>query len=146
MTKNKDKIIKIVLIIYILGVMFFTFVVRETLVPRTFGHRGAELRPFREYYSLFRYQNHFFWFKQIALNILLFVPLGVLLPVKDERFKKLWKTALAGLLFSSFIEITQYITGRGFTETDDVINNTLGAVVGYLIFTFIKNRIRQAPK
>ena len=81
MTKNKDKIIKIVFIIYILGVVFFTFVVRETLVPRTFGHRGAELRPFREYYSLFRYQNHFFWFKQIALNILLFVPLGILLPV-----------------------------------------------------------------
>lgn len=28
----------------------------------------------------------------------------------------------------------QYITGRGLTEVDDVINNTAGAVIGYITF------------
>lgn len=35
------------------------------------------------------------------------------------------------LAFSAGIEITQYITGRGLCEFDDVFNNTLGAFVGF---------------
>ncbi len=28
----------------------------------------------------------------------------------------------------------QYITGRGLTEVNDVINNTAGALVGYILY------------
>ena len=38
---------------------------------------------------------------------------------------------MVAFLFSVSIETLQYITGRGITEVDDVINNTLGGVLGW---------------
>ena len=134
---TKNKLIKKIFIIYIVGVIVFTFIIRENLVVRTCNNREIVFIPLREYVKIFHGQNRSFWFKQIMLNILLFVPLGIMLPMISERFKKLWKVVLIGFLFSCLIEAMQYITGRGLTEIDDVINNTLGAFLGYLIFVRI---------
>ena len=38
------------------------------------------------------------------------------------------------IMFSAAIEITQYFTGRGLCEFDDVFNNTLGACIGFIIW------------
>ena len=86
---------------------------------------------------------HFFWFKQIFLNILLFVPFGILLPMVSRHFKNPVITVAAGCLFSGTIEIMQYITGRGLTEVDDVITNTIGAVVGVAIYKIISTVYRS---
>ena len=78
----------------------------------------------------------------IVFNLFLTVPLGIFL-----RFLfgfKLGKITLAGFLFSLLCEITQ-ITGLFFIypapyrifDVDDLIINTLGAMVGYLIFPLI---------
>ena len=134
---TKEKLIRITFIIYLVGVLVFTLVIRESLVFRTFDNRGTVLVPFREYTELLHGHNRVFWIKQIILNILLFVPLGILLPMICDRFKKLWKIVLIGFLFSCLIEVMQYITGRGLTEIDDVINNTLGAFLGFLIYACI---------
>ena len=80
---------------------------------------------------------HFFWFKQIFLNVLLFVPLGFLLPMIHTRFRNPILTVATGCVFSCFIEITQYITGRGLTEVDDVITNTIGAAVGVAMYHIV---------
>ena len=141
--KNKNKIIRIVLEIYILGVLSITFIVRETMVLRIPDNRKMILEPFREFQAMIDQPNHFFWFMQIFLNILLFVPFGCLLPCVSKHCRNLFITTAAGFLFSSFIETTQYITGRGFTEIDDVINNTLGAFAGYLIFAFASKIYKQ---
>ena len=61
------------------------------------------------------------------------VPFGVF---TGYRFKKMTiiQGAVLGGAFSTFIEITQYFTRRGLLEFDDVLNNTLGAVIGF-VFT-----------
>lgn len=61
----------------------------------------------------------------IALNILLFIPLGFLIGEKG------WKAVLLGFLLSAFIELTQYAFKLGVCEADDVLNNTIGTVVGF---------------
>ena len=109
-----------------------TFIVRKTMVLRTPENRGVILQPFREFEAMMN-GVHFFWFKQIFLNILLFVPFGVLFPMVSKRFNDPIITVAAGCLFSGTIEIMQYITGRGLTEVDDVITNTIGAAVGKAI-------------
>ncbi|MBP3882868.1 MAG: VanZ family protein [Lachnospiraceae bacterium] len=40
--------------------------------------------------------------------------------------------------FSTVIEIVQYIGGYGFAELDDVICNTLGAMISFWIFLGLK--------
>lgn len=43
---------------------------------------------------------------------------------------------IIALLFSLFIECTQYFSGRYF-DIDDIIWNTIGAIIGLLIYSFI---------
>lgn len=70
--------------------------------------------------------------KQFVLNVLLFFPLGLLLPLIWSRFKNFGVTALYGFLLSLFIECSQLFTLRS-SDIDDLIANTLGAVLGYFI-------------
>lgn len=133
-TENRKKLICLLFMLYIIGVLSLTFIVRETMILRTPDNRGVVLEPFREIAAMLHQSNHFFWFMQIFLNILLFVPLGFLLPMISKRFKNLWLTTLTGFVFSAGIETMQYITGRGLTEVDDVINNTAGALIGYIMY------------
>lgn len=63
------------------------------------------------------------------MNIVLFVPFGFFAG-------KIWgwRAVLYGMLFSIAIEAAQYIGALGYTEVDDVINNTLGTLLGVLIW------------
>jgi glycopeptide antibiotics resistance protein len=70
---------------------------------------------------------------EIILNILMFVPFGVFVPVVFKTFRKLYMIALLGFLFSFAIEFTQYFIGRT-ADIDDLIGNLTGAVLGYGIF------------
>ncbi len=77
------------------------------------------------------------------MNVVVFVPVGILLGVTtsrckmfDGRWKKGWQVALivgTGLAISISIEAMQYFFHRGFAEVDDVMHNTIGCLVGYLV-------------
>ena len=139
---NKKTLINTLFFLYIISVISVTFIVRETMVLRTPENRGVVLQPFREFEAMMN-GTHFFWFKQIFLNVLLFVLFGVLLPMMSRCFKNPIITVVAGCLFSGTIEIMQYITGRGLTEVDDVITNTIGAAVGVVIYKIISSVYRS---
>ena len=85
-------------------------------------------------------------FSMIVLNLLLFMPFGFLLPVVFPGFVKSGKKVfLAGLMFSVGIELTQLFSGRMF-ESDDIIANSLGALLGYLIFLITRDIYRLLSK
>ncbi|ANN31229.1 VanZ family protein [Bacillus cereus] len=67
------------------------------------------------------------------LNIVLFMPLGFLLPTIWSQFRKMKNTVCAGFFFSLAIELNQLLNNR-ITDIDDVFTNTLGAIVGYVIY------------
>lgn len=76
--------------------------------------------------------------RNIILNILMFVPLGILLPLIFKNCRKYWVTYLIGLFFTLIIEVIQLISGRGIFEIDDIFNNTLGCIIGYgIVMIFI---------
>ncbi|MGN0071901.1 MAG: VanZ family protein [Atopobiaceae bacterium] len=72
-----------------------------------------------------------------ALNVVLFVPLGFLLPCCWEGYDRIGHTALFGFLFSLAIELSQLLNFR-VTDIDDLIANTLGAVVGCIVFLVLR--------
>ena len=72
------------------------------------------------------------YLRNFGLNILLFVPLGVFLPLLWPRFRVWTWTALAGLGLSGAVECLQLFTFR-LTDTDDLLANTLGAIIGALL-------------
>ena len=72
------------------------------------------------------------WLMSIA-NILMFLPLGFIFPIAFAKMRKLWSTTICMMLFSFLIEFIQYFVGRS-ADIDDLMLNTLGGILGYLVF------------
>lgn len=68
-----------------------------------------------------------------SLNIIMFMPLGFLLPFIWKEFRSPLKILLVGAGYSFGIEFCQLFNNR-VTDIDDLIMNTLGAVAGYVIW------------
>lgn len=70
----------------------------------------------------------------VVENVLLFVPYGFLLPWVFEKARGFFKTGFWGLLTSVCVEMLQLVSGRGYFQIDDILTNTLGTLIGFLIF------------
>jgi glycopeptide antibiotics resistance protein len=80
---------------------------------------------------------------EILLNVLIFIPFGLYLATLFEKWG--FSKALALFILSSFIlEATQYILGIGAFDVTDIINNSLGGIIGWTIYkgtvSVFKNR------
>ena len=72
----------------------------------------------------------------MILNAVMFAPLGFLLPAYFERYRRWGRTLAAGFLTSLAVELIQLFTFRA-TDVDDLIMNTLGTLVGFLLAKLI---------
>lgn len=77
-----------------------------------------------------------------SLNILMFMPLGFLLPLIWKEYRKMWKVALTGLGFSLAIGFLQLFCKRA-TDIDDLITNTVGTLIGYVIWILFHRLLRK---
>ncbi|MBO7403794.1 MAG: VanZ family protein, partial [Clostridia bacterium] len=66
-----------------------------------------------------------------VLNVLLFLPLGLMLPLLWKRFRDGRLAVLYGFTLSLAVEAAQLFSGN--TDIDDLLTNTLGTFLGYLI-------------
>jgi glycopeptide antibiotics resistance protein len=64
-------------------------------------------------------------------NVVVTLPIGWLLPTLFGRWASASKVGMFGLTISAFIEILQGISGKRVADVDNVILNTLGALIGY---------------
>ena len=116
-------------------------------------HITYNMQPFREI------KRFVLYWRQIGLlsaalnllgNIIGFMPLGFLLPSFSRRCRRYWyNTVMAGYLLSFTVEFTQLIFRAGRCDIDDIILNTLGTALGYLLFRLVqKGRVvhRQSKK
>ncbi len=85
------------------------------------------------------------FFYNIAGNLLALMPLSLLLPLLFKTQNHFPVFLLTILAITSLIEITQYLTVSGTCDIDDIILNTLGASIAYLILQIppIKTKIQQ---
>lgn len=131
--RNLKKIVVVLFAIYIFAVLWITLIDRES------GNRRANLVPFWELANVIKGVERSFYIGQIFGNLVMLMPLGFMLPI--IRKVSLKQVLLISLCFSAVIELTQFITGRGLMEFDDVFNNTVGAVLGYKVYNVLRERI-----
>lgn len=79
------------------------------------------------------------------LNILLFIPFGLLVPFIWAGLDHPFSIICSGFSFSLLIELTQLLNRRR-TDIDDLILNTLGALIGYAVFLGITCIAKRRPK
>ena len=70
----------------------------------------------------------------MVLNTILFIPMGLLLPITFSIFRKLTRVAAAGLLLILLIETSQLIWAGRIFDIDDIIFNFIGVLIGYLFY------------
>lgn len=89
---------------------------------------------FAEAEGLLYLRNYFS--SHFLLNIMMFVPIGLALPfvLKKQNFGKV---IIIGFCMSLLIELIQPFVHRG-AALDDLICNTLGTVIGYLLYLLMK--------
>lgn len=75
---------------------------------------------------------------QILANIILFIPLGFLLPCCFAKCRRYRYTILSVAILSLTIELIQGIARIGLFEMDDIIHNTLGACIGAGLYAIVR--------
>lgn len=136
---NKGKVF-----LWCVFVIYMVVVFGATMLSRGNFYGNTKIYPI--FYSYRDAWNDFSiteW-RNIILNICMFVPLGVFLPILLKRMNSFWKVSLGGFFVTLFIETSQLFLKRGVFEIDDLIGNTVGTMIGYgmyyLIFCLIRKK------
>lgn len=130
-------------ILMCMAIVYLFIVLDITLIDRTVGVRRHMLQPLWEVRQMLISQRYTYWGAQIVGNCVMLLPMGIFLPALSEWFQSVRRTTAVGFLFSLFIELTQYVTGRGLCELDDIIHNTLGAAVGAMLYMIISRLVTE---
>ena len=67
-------------------------------------------------------------------NVIMFIPLGLLLPSLFSKLQRLWKMLFAVTLIIIAVEILQLFTLVGSCDVDDLFLNLIGAALGYGLY------------
>ncbi len=82
----------------------------------------------------------------IFLNFLLFIPYGILLPCVFKSLRFSYKrVVMIGFMTSLSIEVLQLFGGR-YAEIDDLLINSFGTFVGFMIYNYVANNILKNEK
>lgn len=103
---------------------------------------GVNLIPFTE---IFRYEipSKLFYFNVLG-NIFLFIPFGFII-ASYIKPKKIWPNLFIAIIVSVTIEFVQVNIGRSF-DIDDIILNTLGCLLGYIVYVAHSAILKHLPK
>ncbi|WP_240647636.1 VanZ family protein [Paenibacillus nanensis] len=82
------------------------------------------------------YRDHFnfdTWFKNLFGNLVLFIPIGMFLPLLNTRYKRSHMLVAACICLIGAVELMQMLLKVGSFDIDDIILNTAGAWIGLLL-------------
>lgn len=144
---KRNKLIGFIVIVYVLAIIYLVFISREptpmfrySIKPFVAVRRGLEFSDglIESIISGTVKISNWGELKNIILNIMLFIPFGYLLPCLFPRLCW-WQVIPLGFGFSLCIELLKLLTRLGFADVDDLINNTLGATLGWIAYRMFLN-------
>ena len=83
--------------------------------------------------------------KEDILNIVLLLPLGGLLSFVFDKKIRWWQGLLCGIVVSLGIEILQLVLKRGLFEFDDIMNNSIGCMLGCMFGNLVAYLLAGKP-
>jgi glycopeptide antibiotics resistance protein len=133
--------ITVVLLLIYLAVLVWVLILKLGVEFSYMETRSVNFTPFRELIA-FGFKSDIL---EILLNVLIFIPMGL---YSGALFKNwvLIKHALVFLVISLFIESLQYVLAIGAFDITDLITNTFGGVLGWLLYKMIKKIVSSQVK
>lgn len=135
------------LVCYLIGLVYFTFFAEalgRTAVSDGSAVARFNLVPFREIRRFWMYREKLgfpAFFLNVFGNVLVFMPCGFLLPAVSRRCRNWLGVCLVIFCISFLIECTQLLFRVGSLDIDDLMLNTVGGMLGFLL-----NRLIQARR
>jgi glycopeptide antibiotics resistance protein len=111
---------------------------------RLFGMSQAQLVPLDTIRSMLAHGVVDSEFRQLAGNIVLFVPFGLALPLAVPRCRRVARTVAVGVLLSLAFELVQHVAPYHGFDIDDILLNGLGTAIGYLVYASLARIARRA--
>ena len=150
----RREILLLTVVVYLLGVATLTLTPNRGSRSRAETMAGIELRPNLASLTcssagLPRAPNaRMFCVQNAAGNVLLFFPLGILLPLVSRRLR-FWRGIQIAIAFSIGIELLQYVSSAWGSyrsaDVNDVILNVLGACLGLALVSLLRFLQRTRP-
>ena len=148
MSSKKAKIIrafgKVLFILYVGFLIYFLFLAEwygRTEISEEYRYN---LELFKEIRRFITYRDQLGMFVVAANllgNILIFVPYGFFVSMAGRR-RGFFKTFFFSMFLSLAVETVQLITRVGSFDVDDILLNTVGGVLGYIVFVLC-NGVRR---
>lgn len=133
-------------LLYCIFLVYLVVVFGATMLSRGSFYGNEKIYPlFYSYKSAWNNFSMTEW-RNIILNILMFVPFGCMLPLLSKKMDKWYKVYLAGFLVTGVIEGVQLLLNRGVFEPDDLMGNTFGTMIGYGIYCIGKYPVNRKKK
>jgi hypothetical protein len=82
-------------------------------------------------------------FQFIVFNMIMFMPLGFLLPLLEKRLRRYVPILVISVMVSLCVETAQLLTARGIFDLDDILHNTLGGLAGYRLIDAVLISLKQ---
>jgi glycopeptide antibiotics resistance protein len=124
-------------------------IVRLTFFPLVIifydWHGASNLTPFASILQLLTDTPASVAFDNIVGNLVLFAPLGVLLPLLFHRLQQARQIFWRAAAVSTLIEATQFVTRARSVDVDDILLNTAGAVAGFAVYRTTTALARSSP-
>lgn len=135
----------ILLVLYIAVLMYVCFVSEDYGRTTVSPDYRYNLIPFKEIGRFYFYRDIVgirAFVTNLFGNVIAFMPFGFLMPILRKRDRRVVNAAFMTFLLSLFIEVVQLLTRVGSFDVDDLILNTMGGILGYVLF-YILNKIRR---
>lgn len=120
--------------IYTIWILYLLFFASFRYSPTiTFEIKTVPFKTINDYFTNVINWDKIEFIKNIFGNIILFIPygfLGILYP-RLNQFKWIF---IIFFIIINMIEFSQYYFKRGFADVDDIILNTFGMTIGYIIY------------
>jgi len=134
---------RIAFIIYIVGLCYFLFFAEMFGRTHITGDYQYNLELFREIKRFWTYRESL-GFKAVFLNlfgnVVGFIPFGLLLPILFPKVKNIVLVMISTFMLSLCFEVFQLVFKVGCFDVDDLLLNTVGGFVGYIIFRILTVR------
>lgn len=106
------------------------------------------LVPFQE---IRRYIRHFralgiYSVINLAGNVAVFIPFGMWLPILAAPARKGYHLVFYTFLLSLMIESVQLLFRVGSFDVDDIFLNTLGGLIGFILYRFLNRDSGEGPE
>ena len=138
---------RVLFALYIAGLVYFLFfaeMLDRTGIERSYRYNLIPFREIRRFIVYADLLGPMAVISNLFGNIVIFMPFGFLVPILGRKKRNFWFTSLLSFALSLAVECIQLVTRTGCFDVDDIFLNTIGGMLGYLVYALVQRKRDRA--